>query len=337
MTNDNGNHAVPMVIANVSARRTPALAPTEKCEKYFGLDFKQWQQKMFFYLTTLSLQKFINEDVPVLPDETPENERFIVIEAWNHSDFLCKNYFLSGLEDDLYNVYSGMKTSKELWIVLENKYKTKYVEEIRYRQVFGLQNSLVINEVFQVAAMIEKLSPLWKDFKNYLKHKCKEMSLEDLIFRLRIEEDNKVAEKRGLGNSTIMGGNIIEDTSQNKRKRKQASGLKSNPSKKRFNGNCYNCGKAAHKSTECCALKKHKKKGQANMIEKHEDIDDLCAMLSECKLVGNPKEWWIDSGATRHVCAVWEAFATYAPIGPERLFLWEMLQPPRLKDVGSSF
>lgn len=51
-----------------------------------------------------------------------------------------------------------------------------------------------LSESFQVATMIEKLSPLWKDFKNYLKHKRKEMGLEDLIVRLRIEEDNKSTE-----------------------------------------------------------------------------------------------------------------------------------------------
>ena len=55
---------------------------------------------------------------------------------------------------------------------------------------------MVINEAFQVAAFIEKLPPLWKDFKNYLKHKRKEMTLEDLIVCLRIEEDNKNAKKK---------------------------------------------------------------------------------------------------------------------------------------------
>ena len=78
---ENENQAVPMVTANASISRTPALAPAEKPGKFFGIDFKRWQQKMFFYLTTLCLQKFIKEDVPDLPDKTPENERFIVIEA----------------------------------------------------------------------------------------------------------------------------------------------------------------------------------------------------------------------------------------------------------------
>ena len=42
--------------------------------------------------------------------------------------------------------------------------------------------------------MIEMLPPSWNDFKNYLKHKPKEMNLEDLVIRLKIEEDNRNAE-----------------------------------------------------------------------------------------------------------------------------------------------
>ena len=39
------------------------------------------------------------------------------------------------------------------------------------------------------------------------------------------------------------------------------------------------------------------------------------AVISEVNLVGsNPKEWWIDTGATRHVCSDKEMFSTYEPI-----------------------
>ena len=98
-------------------RSNASLAPYEKPTKFSGVDFKRWQQKMFFYLTTLSLQKFINENVPVMSDETLLDERFLVTEAWTYSDFLCKNYISSGLQDDLYNVYNIVKTSKELWML----------------------------------------------------------------------------------------------------------------------------------------------------------------------------------------------------------------------------
>ncbi|XP_075088315.1 uncharacterized protein LOC142170328 [Nicotiana tabacum] len=214
------------------------------------MDFKRWQQKMFFYLTTLSLQRFI----PVLGEETSANERFMVTEAWKHSDFLCKNYILSCLKDGLYNVSSVMEISKELWNALENKYKTEdaglkkfgaakfldikmvdsksVITQVQELQVIVhdlLAEGMVINEAFQVVALIEKLPLMWKDFKNYLKHKRKEITLEDLIVRLRIEEDNKAAKKKSRENSTIMGANIVEEASTSK-KRKKPLGPKNYPS-----------------------------------------------------------------------------------------------------------
>ncbi|XP_019226050.1 PREDICTED: uncharacterized protein LOC109207567 [Nicotiana attenuata] len=249
-----------------SSRTTPvpAMAPTEKSGKFFGVDFKRWQQKMFFYLTTLNVQRFISEDIPVLGEETPANERFVVTEAWKHSDFFV------------------METSKELWNTLKKKYKTEdaglkkfvaakfldfkmvdcksiitQVQELHVIVHDLVAEVMVINEAFQVAAFIKKLLPTWKDFKNYLKHKRKEMTLEDLIVRLRNKEDNKAAKKKSRGNSTIMGANIVE--------------------------------KVGHKAAECRAPKKDKKKSQAYMIEKNDEIDDLCDILSECNLVINPR------------------------------------------------
>ncbi|XP_069148013.1 uncharacterized protein [Solanum lycopersicum] len=55
---------------------------------------------------------------------------------------------------------------------------------------------LIVNDAFQVAAIIEKLPPLWKDFKNYLKHKRKEMTVEDLIVRTHLQELKKRIEER---------------------------------------------------------------------------------------------------------------------------------------------
>ncbi|XP_075106939.1 uncharacterized protein LOC142179938 [Nicotiana tabacum] len=142
------------------------------------------------------------------------------------------------LEDGLYNVYSVMKTSRELWNALEKKYK---IEDAGLKKFvaakflnFKMVDGMVINEAFQVAAFIEKLPQLWKDFKNYLTHKRKEMTLEDLIFRLRIEEDNKAAKKKSRGNSTIIRANIVEEASTSNKKRKKLSGPKNYPSKKKF-------------------------------------------------------------------------------------------------------
>ena len=54
---------------------TPTMAPVtvpvnhgEKLEKFNGLNFKRWQQKMLFYLTTLGLARFLTEDPPTKKD-----------------------------------------------------------------------------------------------------------------------------------------------------------------------------------------------------------------------------------------------------------------------------
>ena len=196
---------------------------------------------------------------------------------------------------------------------------------------------MIINEAFQVAAFIEKLPPAWKDFKNYLKHKRKEMTLEDLIVRLKIEEDNRHAEKRSLRQSSISGANIVESAPNAKKRKKNYGPKNHNNSNKKFKGSCYNCGKSGHRSSECRAPKnKNKNKGQANIVESNDmDIEDLCAFLSECNLVGNPKEWWIDSAATRHVCAIKGMFSSYALAGPEEELHMGNSSTSKIEGIGN--
>ena len=68
----------------------------------------------------------------------------------------------------------------------------------------------MLSETFQVVSIIEKLSPACKDFKNYLKHMRNEMSIEDLIIRLHIEEDNRGSEKKGAHNPSEAKANFVE-------------------------------------------------------------------------------------------------------------------------------
>ena len=50
----------------------------EKPEKFNGTEFKRWQQKMF-YLTTLNLARFLQEDAPALKED--ETDRQVVAAA----------------------------------------------------------------------------------------------------------------------------------------------------------------------------------------------------------------------------------------------------------------
>ena len=91
------------------------------------------------------------------------------------------------------------------------------------------------------------------------------MKLEDLVIRLKIEEDNRNAEKKSRKSSTIIGVNIVEEAPTKDKKRKKSNGQKSEQAKKKFKGNCYNCGKAGHRSFDCHAPRKDKNKGKGKV------------------------------------------------------------------------
>lgn len=78
---------------------------------------------------------------------------------------------------------------------------------------------------------------------------------------------------------------------------------------------CFNCGKKGHYSRECRSKKKNagsgKGKGEALMVET--ENDDFVAMVTELHMasVAVSDDWWLDSGATIHVCNNKSLFKTY--------------------------
>ena len=86
----------------------------------------------------------------------------------------------------------------------------------------------MLSKTFQVAAIIEKLPLAWKDFKNYLKHKRNEMSIEDLIIRLHIEEDNRGSKKKGAHNPSEAKANFMEHCQVPSSRKPTAKGMELN-------------------------------------------------------------------------------------------------------------
>ncbi|GJR13372.1 retrovirus-related pol polyprotein from transposon TNT 1-94 [Tanacetum coccineum] len=365
MTNTQTPPPATTVVIPTGAPATNTVANhAERPEKFNGQNFKRWQQKMFFYLTTLGLARFLKETVPQVepPAEGQSSNAQAVqaVEAWKHSDFLCHNYVLNGLIDPLYNVYCKTTTAKELWESLERKYKTedagtkKFVVArfLDYKmvdsksvvsQVQDLQvllhdihaEGMTLSETFQVAAIIEKLPPSWVEFKNYLKHKRKEMSVEDLVVRLRIEEDNKLAQKdtytpeSAKANMVEHAGSSSRFNSKGNKKDKRKNDKKGKGKseylapkagivKQKFQGTCYNCDQPGHRAANC-KMPKRANPRQANMVNDDVDmiamVSDVVAMISEVNLVGtNNSGWWIDTGATRHVCADKSMFHSFRAV-----------------------
>ena len=113
----------------------------------------------------------------------------------------------------------------------------------------------------------------------------------------------------------LMWLNMAKAQRKGQREKGIHTGPKGGISKPKFQGKCYNCGNTGHKSSDC---RFPKKKNQANVVENiARDVGDmnLSAIISEVNLVGsNPKEWWIDTGATRHVSFDKKMFSSFEPV-----------------------
>ncbi|KAD3337752.1 hypothetical protein E3N88_33272 [Mikania micrantha] len=116
-----------------------------------------------------------------------------------------------------------------------------------------------MDESISVSCIIDKLPPLWKDFKHTLKHREDDLNLVQLGSALRIEESLRSQEnEKGKGktvdnNSTV---NMVETQNKPKKANKNQKG------KRKFKGNdqgsnkkekkvCWNCGKPGHIKRDC--------------------------------------------------------------------------------------
>ncbi|XP_068331482.1 uncharacterized protein [Pyrus communis] len=299
---------------------------------------------MLFYLTTLNLRHVITSEAPKAPEEGDIPVEILqAIEAWTHSEFLCRNYILNALNDSLYDVYSSYKTSKELLESLDKKHKSEVASSKKF-------------------------------------HLTEDMSMDQLILKLGVEEDHRKNEKYDVSlletkANVVEGGDLHKARHHQKKKGKDAAkkGLTAVKGKtfKKIEESCWVpplslliseggvqgfstcsrllvggeleypkfsiptfgavCGK--HTKSRPPALIVDKRRWCPRLLNVFkiscwwrigvsEIFHSNIAVVSEVNLLTNSNDWWVDTGATRHVCANLNLFVTYqSVVGGENLYM----------------
>ncbi|KAJ9557199.1 hypothetical protein OSB04_011813 [Centaurea solstitialis] len=323
-----------------------------KLDSFDGSNYTRWADKVKFMLMVLNLAHVMDVNLEPIP-ENPipeagkqpdqmviadlEKKRLLRKEAEN----LACGHIKNALSDRLYDLYAPIRCPRELWKALEHKYKaqeegtnkylvSKYLrfqmvddkpilEQIHELQVLvNKMNSLSITipEIFQVGEILDKLPPSWKDFSKRMMHKSEDYSLDDMLKHLRIEEEARNRDKKSRNPVNV---NSVQAGGKNKGKLNSGG-----PSKK--NGKCHVCGETGHYARECKQRKSGPSGGPSAATNAVGDIGALVANLTmdeinmmnvtpQAHLVNQDKDsWYLDTGATAHVCDDKSKFVNYQEI-----------------------
>ncbi|XP_073222455.1 uncharacterized protein [Cicer arietinum] len=280
--------------------------------RFEGSHFKRWQQKMLFFLTTKKLANVLKDDIPVVPEKGEQTEKDKIaaeLTLWEHNDYLCKNYILNGLADDLYDYYSSdSNTAKQVWDALKKKYDTEEAGAKKYAVSRYLKYQMTDDRSVEAQSHeIQKIAHeiITEEFKNSLRHKTKEFSLESLITRLRIEEESRKQDQKDeillVANNKKkkpIGAVLKPNGKQLKNQNRTSKNSNRNGNHQRVpiarqpppprNGplsfSYFYCGKEGHMARKC--RYKQGAVNQANLTE-----EQFVAMITEINLVGGSDGW----------------------------------------------
>ncbi|GJV18867.1 zinc finger, CCHC-type containing protein [Tanacetum coccineum] len=258
-----------------------------KLDTFEGHDFRRWQKKMHFLLTMLKMVYVLTTPMTKLLEDA-RVEAIGIRAKWENNDYICRGHILNGMSDSLFDVYTNVKSAKELWDSLESKYMA---EDSSSKKFF--------------------LPPSWKDFKHTLKHGKDDVSLVQLGSHLRIEESLRAHESdNGKGKEVNNGG-----SGSNKKpklecwkcgktghfKRDCRSGNKKN------NTSSGGSGKGS---------KDQSQNQSRNLVHVwNRFIKYSVSLNSEAFYVHvDAIAWWIDSSAITHVCKDRCWFKTYESV-----------------------
>lgn len=309
-------------------------------------NYRRWNERVF---TLLDVHGVASALTDVKPDEAKSDAK--QLEKWNNANKVCRHTILSTISDVLFDVHCSYKVAKEIWDNMNVKYtaedatKHKFVvgnylrwqmkedKEIKvqineYHQLIEelKAENIILPDVFVAGALVEKLPDSWNDYKQQLKHKHKQMSLNDLIVHIIIEDTSRKECGAARAKALESRANLIQNNArkQQRYENKTDHALKvTNPNFKANLGECYVCGKKGHKAYHCRYRKVNGQppKPKANLAQgddkKNDDDDVIAAVISEVHLVSDVKKWVVDSGATRHICAKREAFTSYTYVGDD--------------------
>ncbi|KAM1500447.1 hypothetical protein ACFX10_023002 [Malus domestica] len=310
-----------------------------KIERLNNVNYRIWKRRITYLLTHDKTLYTIKDERPLGPSR--------VYNKWVEDNELAKATILNYMEDKLIPLYEEYDSAKEIMDVLEKKYGPKsqtyiqlllekyngtkmeetdsMVDHITKMEVMAkdLANAgHPVSDQMQVSVLLGSLPNSWENVVTSMTYGQVELTMNTLPAMLAIEEVRKNYRKKetGQGRANLL---IAEDSQKNKQHMHKPHSSNKRPNFKKFGhrkhnkfkgkeSTCYNCGETGHYRYKCPKRRKNNKTPK-----------ELILTVSEALIAEDQGQWWIDSGATRHVSKDKSCFINFKEkaLGEHRLYM----------------
>ncbi|GJR78681.1 hypothetical protein Tco_0149466 [Tanacetum coccineum] len=85
-----------------------------KLDKFEGVDFRRWQKKIHFLLSSMSVVYVLTTPMPKDGGDNPTMEQVRKRAKWDNDDYVYRGLILNGMSESLFDIYENVESSKEL-------------------------------------------------------------------------------------------------------------------------------------------------------------------------------------------------------------------------------
>ncbi|KAL1299925.1 hypothetical protein AAHE18_18G143200 [Arachis hypogaea] len=248
-----------------------------KLERFDGGNFIRWQKKMHFLLTTLKVAYVLTIPRP------PEVEGEAIAETrarqkWDNDDYICTGHILNGMDDALFDVYQNVASAKELWDKLEEKYMAEDATSKKFL-VTRFNNYKMVDG----RSVMEQLHEIERILNNFKQHN---MHMDDTIIVSSIIDKLPPSWKEFKRTMKHRKDDVSLEKLSNHFRLKEEYRKQDDTKEQSAHANLH--------------VMEDEKSNKANK-KRYRDFN-------KSQDIGS---WWIDSGATRHVCKNRDSFKTF--------------------------
>jgi hypothetical protein len=131
------------------------------------MNFTRWKDKLMFLLTALKIAYVLDPSLSKLLE--PTDKDFDQLKAKHkkreEDDVVCRGHILNTLSDRLYDLFTSMKSPKEIWEALEFKYKIEKQGAdkfliMKYFEFAMVDNISIMDQVHELQVLVNKLRDL---------------------------------------------------------------------------------------------------------------------------------------------------------------------------------